>query len=329
MALQDLLPNLAGPARYPFMLLVFITVVATSFLSGRVLTERWAVRRRLLELDGGEASGAPSTASLRGDTAQGVWVRALQAIEARGVQLVDTDGKVATALAAAGYTNKEAQKTYTLVRLLLTLGLPLAFIVVCSTLGTLPSLFRLYLICSILAAIGLYGPRMFVSIKADRRKSEITNGFPDVLDLMLVCVEAGLSMDSAFNRVGSEMGNSHPLLSQLLAELSLELRAGRTKQEALHRFADRAGVDEIHQFATLLVQSEKLGTSIAQTLRVFSAEMRERRRMRAQEKAHRLPVLLSIPLVACLLPAMIGVLMLPAAIRVIRILVPALTNNAH
>jgi tight adherence protein C len=86
-------------------------------------------------------------------------------------------------------------------------------------------------------------------------------------------------------------------------------------------------VDEIHAFATLLIQSTKLGSSLAQTLRVYAAEMREKRRMRAEEKAHRLPVLLSIPLVTCMLPVMIGVLMLPAAIRVVRVLVPALSGG--
>ena len=91
--------------------------------------------------------------------------------------------------------------------------------------------------------------------------------------------------------------------------------------------ADRAGTDEIRAFATLLIQSTKLGSSIAQTLRIYASEMRERRRMRAEEKAHRLPVLLSIPLVACMLPVMIGVLMLPAIIRVIRVMMPALGGD--
>jgi tight adherence protein C len=91
--------------------------------------------------------------------------------------------------------------------------------------------------------------------------------------------------------------------------------------------ADRAGVDEIRAFATLLIQSTKLGSSLAQTLRIYASEMREKRRMRAEEKAHRLPVLLSIPLVACMLPVMIGVLMLPAAIRVIRIVMPKLAGG--
>ena len=150
------------------------------------------------------------------------------------------------------------------------------------------------------------------------------NGLPDALDLMLVCVEAGLGMDAAFDRVGREVTRSHPLIAELLGLVVLELRAGRSREDALRRMADRAGIDEIRSFTTLLIQSGKLGSSIAQTLRIYAAEMREKRRMRAEEKAHRLPVLISLPLVGCMLPVMIGMLMLPAAIRVVRMLVPAM-----
>jgi tight adherence protein C len=162
---------------------------------------------------------------------------------------------------------------------------------------------------------------------ADRRQRDIINGFPDALDLMLVCVEAGLGMDSAFARVGMEMTESHPKLAEQFGAVVLELRAGRSHEDALRRMADRAGADEIRAFATLLIQSSKLGSSIAQTLRVYASEMREKRRLRAEEKAHRLPVLLSVPLVGCMLPGMIGDLMLPAAIRIIRTMVPALQGG--
>ncbi|HJS41048.1 MAG TPA: type II secretion system F family protein, partial [Sphingomicrobium sp.] len=187
-----------------------------------------------------------------------------------------------------------------------------------------PSLLALYLYTVVAAALGLYLPALFVRAKADRRQQEIINGFPDALDLMLVCVEAGLGLEAAFARVGMEMTESHPRVAEQFGAVVLEMRAGRNREDALRRMADRAGVDEIRAFATLLIQSTKLGSSIAQTLRIYAAEMRERRRMRAEEKAHRLPVLLSIPLVACMLPVMIGVLMLPAAIRVVRAIVPAL-----
>jgi tight adherence protein C len=183
---------------------------------------------------------------------------------------------------------------------------------------------KLYFTLVVAAALGLYLPAVFVRARADRRQQDIINGFPDALDLMLVCVEAGLGLEAAFSRVGMEMTTSHPLLSEQFGAVVLELRAGRSHEDALRRMADRAGADDIRAFATLLVQSTKLGSSISQTLRTYSSEMREKRRLRAEEKAHRLPVLISIPLVACMLPTMIGLLMLPAVIRVARNVLPAL-----
>jgi len=117
------------------------------------------------------------------------------------------------------------------------------------------------------------------------------------------------------------------LVASLLTTATLQLRAGASRDTALRKMADSARVEEVRSFTTLLIQSDKLGTSIGTTLRIYAAEMRERRRMRAEEKAHRIPVLISIPLVTCMLPVMIGVLMLPASIRVVRQLIPAMTGG--
>ena len=144
---------------------------------------------------------------------------------------------------------------------------------------------------------------------------------------MLVCIEAGLGIEAAMDRVGREVVKAHPQVSELLTTAGLRLRAGASRSEAFRALSDTAGVDEIRSFATLLIQSDQLGTSIGSTLRVYAEEMREKRRMRAEEKAHRLPVLISIPLVVCMLPVMIGVLMLPAAVRVVREVVPALMGG--
>jgi tight adherence protein C len=117
---------------------------------------------------------------------------------------------------------------------------------------------------------------------------------------------------------------SCPLVSEMLCLAVLELRAGKSREETLRMMGERNQIDDIRSFTTLLIQSDSLGSSIGTTLRVYATEMREKRRMRAEEKAHRLPVLLSVPLVACMLPVMIGVLMLPAAIRVVRVIMPML-----
>jgi tight adherence protein C len=252
----------------------------------------------------------------------------VNAVEKAGLSLVDTkDESLRQRLIAAGYTAPYAPRAYTLIRLVSVLALPVFVLLMLWAGGRTPSIFQLYIILGIAALLGLYLPSLFIRAKADRRQLQIVNGFPDALDLMLVCVEAGLGLEAAFTRVGMEITISHPLLAEQFGAVVLELRAGRSREDALRRMADRAGVDEIRAFSTLLIQSTKLGSSLAQTLRIYAAEMREKRRMRAEEKAHRLPVLLSIPLVACMLPVMIGVLMLPAMIRVVRLVFPALAGG--
>lgn len=308
----------------PFILiLIFLGV--TLLLSGGLtaLANRRAVRRRLAEqVEGG---GADAQRSLRSEQTQSAWVRLVNLVEQRGLSLADTkDDVLRRKLQAAGYTHPAAPRVFTLTRLLLTISLPALLVIGSYAIGEPPSLMKLYVVGALVALLGLYLPNLWVSAKADRRRQEILNGLPDALDLMLVCVEAGLGIEAAFDRVGREVVRSHPLIAELLGGVVMELRAGRSREDAMRRMADRAGVDEIRSFATLIIQSGKLGSSIAQTLRIYAAEMREKRRLRAEEKAHQLPVLISLPLVGCMLPVMIGVLMLPAAIRVIRQLLPAL-----
>lgn len=303
---------------------LFALVSATTYFVAVAIGTRQVARQRLADAG---ASGEPGTVlgSLRADRVESAWSKLVDRIEKAGLSLMDTrDKAVRQKLVAAGFTAPYAPRVYTLVRLVMVIGLPALVLFIFWVSAASPSLLALYLYTVVAAALGLYLPALFVRAKADRRQQEIINGFPDALDLMLVCVEAGLGLEAAFARVGMEMTESHPRVAEQFGAVVLEMRAGRNREDALRRMADRAGVDEIRAFATLLIQSTKLGSSIAQTLRIYAAEMRERRRMRAEEKAHRLPVLLSIPLVACMLPVMIGVLMLPAAIRVVRAIVPAL-----
>ncbi len=321
-----MLANLAlsGPMRIALLVLVFMLVVLSVMFISNALANRAVVRGRLDEVKG-NGTASQAGASLRRDNLAQGWQRLADRVERAGISLVDTRGEsLRVKLIAAGYSAPVAPKIFTLMRLVLLFLLPALYGVVTYAGETPPSPVKFYLIGAALAIFGLYVPNLWISAKADRRREEIINGFPDCLDLMLVCVEAGLGMEAAFERVGREMVLSHPLVSQLLSMVTLELRAGATREEALRNMSDRAQVDEIRSFTTLLIQSDKLGSSIGDTLRVYAAEMRERRRMRAEEKAHRLPVLLSIPLVACMLPVMIGVLMLPAIIRVMREVVPAL-----
>ncbi len=309
-------------ARMAFLAMLFGGVILGVTLLARVASRRALIRANLKDITLVPGLAGPMRLEERKDNA---WTQIAERIEKAGINLTDTQGDALRAkLVAAGYTSPTAPKIFTLVRLVLVLALPTAYVLLVTSSGQPLSLFRLYLVGSGLAIAGLYLPNLYVSAKAARRREAITNGFPDCLDLMLVCVEAGLGLEAAMDRVGREMVTSHPLVSQLLSVATLQLRAGARREEALRKMGESSGVDEIRSFATLLIQSDKLGTSIADTLRVYATEMREKRRMRAEEKAHRLPVLISIPLVVCMLPTMIGVLMMPGVVRVVRQLLPAL-----
>jgi len=312
--------------RFAVLIGLFALVVIAAWGAINFAARRLAIRTELRSISGGEGViGSGATLTGRNNSA---WVKLVDKIERAGLSLADTKGDaLRERLLAAGYESPAAPRLYNLLRLVLVVGLPTMFVLLSLAGGKEMSFFQLYVVGSLVAIFGLAVPSLFVRAKADRRNDATINEFPDCLDLMLVCVEAGLGLEAALDRVAREMISSHPLVTQLLATATMRLRAGASREEALRRMADDARVEEIRSFSTLLIQSDKLGTSISTTLRVYASEMRERRKMRAEEKAHRLPVLISIPLVACMLPVMIGTLMLPAAIRVVKDLVPALAGG--
>ncbi|WP_068083356.1 type II secretion system F family protein [Novosphingobium rosa] len=301
---------------------VFALVMLLSLLISMAVARQARVRRSLRGLAGFESDVGEASLSTRNRDA---WTRLVARIERAGISLSDTrEDSLRQTLKAAGYTSPAAPRLYSLLRLLLVVGLPLVFVTLVVAHGRQVSPVGLYLLGCFWAGVGLYLPMLHVRLRAERRREAIINGFPDCLDLMLICVESGYGMEAALDRVAREMAVSHPQVARLLTEATLRQRAGASREAALRLLAEDADVDEVRSFATLMIQSDKLGTSIATTLRVYAAEMRERRRMRAEEKAHRIPVLISIPLVTCMLPVMIGVLMLPAVIVTIRKLIPAM-----
>ena len=309
------------------LLALFALVATVTLFSATVVSRRQVVRDELRKL-GVTGPQVSSSATLRSRATEGAWSRVVAMVERAGLNLGDSDNdRLAARLRAAGYPAPLAPRIFTLVRLFLVLALPLGYVLIAYSGDEPPSFLKIYVIGSILALLGLYIPNLYIRARADRRHEEIVNGFPDCLDLLLVCVEAGLGIEAAMDRVGREMIISHPRVAELLSITTLQLRAGASRETAFRKLADAASVDEIRSFTTLLIQSDKLGTSVSTTLRVYAGEMREKRRMRAEEKAHRLPVLISIPLVVCMLPVMIGVLMLPAAIRVAKEVLPLLAGG--
>ena len=162
---------------------------------------------------------------------------------------------------------------------------------------------------------GYFVPNLFLSRIIAVRTAEHRTGFPDFMDLLVVCADAGLSMEAALDRVGRELADSYRSLSANIHMATLEMRAGRTLSETLDHLADRLGLEEARSFATLLQQSEKLGSSLTEALRVYSDDMRHKRMSRAEEKAYSLPAKLSVPLTLCVFPVVIIVILLPVYVR--------------
>jgi len=163
--------------------------------------------------------------------------------------------------------------------------------------------------------LGYIVPSFYLDRRIAARRNEHRAGFPDFMDLLVVCADSGLSMEAALERVGRELGDSYPSLCSNIHLANLEIRAGRTMTEALEHFADRLGLDEARSFATLIQQSAELGSSITDALRVYSDDMRHKRLSRAEEKAYSLPAKLSVPMMVCIFPVLFVVILLPVVVR--------------
>ncbi|HEY6095273.1 MAG TPA: type II secretion system F family protein [Gallionellaceae bacterium] len=185
----------------------------------------------------------------------------------------------------------------------------------------------LILFLLIIATVGCYLPNILLNRAIRNRKREIFENFPDAADLMLVCVEAGLGLDAALVRVADEMKITSRALTEEIHLTSLETRAGNTRAQALRNLGLRTGVDEIHTFASMLSQADKFGTSIGESLRVFSDDLRHKRQMRAEELAAKLPTKMLFPLVLCIFPSISMVILGPAGVQVYRVILPMLAGQ--
>lgn len=192
-------------------------------------------------------------------------------------------------------------------------------------LNALPSInFLILVICA--ASLGFYLPNVWLRIMISNRQRKILEGLPDALDMMIVCVEAGMGLDSAISRAAKEISLSNKEVGDELNLVTLELRAGKLRRDALRNLATRIGMEEINSLVSLLIQTDKFGTSIAQALRVHSEAMRDKRFQRADELAAKLPVKLVLPLIFFIFPSIFVVLAGPAAIRIVRNIFPLLGN---
>ena len=163
--------------------------------------------------------------------------------------------------------------------------------------------------------VGYLVPSLYLDRRIAAKRLEHQAGFPDFMDLLVVCADAGLSMEASLDRIGRELGVSYPSLAANIHMANLEIRAGRTMTEALEHLGDRLGLDEARSFATLIAQSDELGSSIGDALRVYSDDMRHKRLSRAEEKAYSLPAKLAVPMMVCIFPVLFIVILCPVIVR--------------
>jgi tight adherence protein C len=271
------------------------------------------IDRRLEELMGDRDGAEPSKPRLQS------LVNVFKRVGEKAPKSPKEMGQLRLRLVQAGYRRDEALTIFFGIRVFFALGL---FGLFSTSILTRPNT----LVALGGLAIGYILPGMILARLAKRRAHRIRLSLADMLDLLVVSVEAGLGLDQALTRVGNELAFAYPELADELRLINLELRAGKPRPEALRNLADRTGVDDLSSLVTMLIQTDKFGTSVAQSLRVYSETLRTKRRQRAEEAAAKTGVKMVFPLVLCIFPAIWIVTIGPAAIRFITVLFPMVEN---
>ncbi|HLG57323.1 MAG TPA: type II secretion system F family protein [Vicinamibacterales bacterium] len=299
----------------PLLAFLFVALLVGAAAMALAPAGGGVIQRRLGELRG--IPGMPiDEPSAYGETAK----RTFKRLGRYAPTSVSETSKLRARLVCAGYRGSEALPVFVGIRF----GCALLAFGVMST----PIFFRPNVLLALgAAALGYLLPGMALGRMAKKRQHRIRLSLADALDLMVVSVEAGLGMDQALQRVGEELAFAHKDLSDELRLVNLELRAGKARSEALRNLADRTGVDDLSSLAAMLIQTDKFGTSVAQSLRVHSETLRTKRRQRAEEAAAKTGVKMVFPLVFCIFPAIWVVTIGPAAIKFVQVLFPMMQQK--
>lgn len=218
--------------------------------------------------------------------------------------------KLQKQLMQAGYRSPDAATAFRAIQIVMLIGLPTLVAVVCFIFDRPLNNFIIWGLFG--AAAGFYLPKYFLLKKTQARKLRITWGLADAMDLMVVSVEAGLGLNAALNRVGEELKTLHPDMHYEIDIVNLEIRVGRSREEALRNLAERTGVDDIRSFVALLIQADRFGSSIAKAVRVFADSLRTKRRQRAEQAAAKASLKLLFPLTCFLFPVIILIILAPS-----------------
>ena len=317
-AILDLMLDLTGGSASVLLgIFVFLAAATLAFVVMAFLRVRGSVKRRAAEV----LTDGPSRRESKKNSLRDASLKATQKLLDYTVRYYSAaDGGnmklLRSKLVQAGFLNPSAAGFFFVARTGLAVGLAIAAFIALPIFDPDISANSRWIVIAFSGLAGYFGPSFYLGRRIASRQNEHRAGFPDFMDLLVVCAEAGLSMEAALDRVGRELAVSYRSLSANVHMATLEIRAGRTLSEALEHLGDRLGLEEARSFATLLQQSSELGSSITEALRVYSDEMRHKRLSRAEEKAYSLPSKLSVPLILCIFPVLVVVTLLPAFIRV-------------
>ena len=227
----------------------------------------------------------------------------------------------------AGWRNASAAPLYFAAKTALAVALPMIGLLAAAGQSGLQDRNIMFALLAVLGAIGYYLPNVVLARKVAQRQRTVFEEFPDVIDLLTVCVEAGLGLDAALMRVADELALRCPVLADELQLMLLELRSGFSKEKALSNLSLRTGVDDVDKFASMLIQADRFGTSLGESLRVLSDMLRTKRRMRAEEQAAKIALKLLFPLIFTIFPSLLLVLLGPAFIQIYRVLLPTMAGQ--
>ncbi len=294
--------------------LVFLAAGTLAFSLMAFLRVRGSVKRRTARLAGeSERTGKPRR-SLRYSSLKAIGQLLEYTTKHYSTASDDNMKVLRRRLIQAGIYDSRGVAYFFIARTGLAIGLAVVlFLFLPLAMSNGSSLFWLMVMAGGIA--GYVGPSIYIDKRIKARKAEHRAGFPDFMDLLVVCADSGLSMEAAIERVGRELGDSYPSLTTNIHVTNLEIRAGRALSDALDRFADRLALEEARSFATLINQSIDLGSSITDALRVYSDDMRHKRLSMAEEKAYALPAKLAIPMMVCIFPVLFVVILLPVFMR--------------
>lgn len=308
-------PDSFIPVAAGMMVTGFIVVIYSVF-SGR--TVRSDVQKRLRIDIGGVVSDQTKGPMKKEETAKAS--RVLKRAQDKAQEFYSKSDpesliKLRGGLMQAGFLNPSAAGLFLSARVIsLIIGVGVGVVLVSLYYGDDTALRRWSIVIGS-GGMGYFFPNLVLWKLTKNKLREYRNGFPDFMDLMIVCADAGMSLEAAIERVAREITKTYPSLSQNLQLLTIELRAGRSLDDSMKSLSERLGLDEVRSFSTLLQQSREMGTSLSGALRVFSDEMRHKRMSLAEEKAHMLPAKMSVPVTMCILPVVMLIAVIPVIVK--------------